>query len=166
MTTISLIAAIDEARGIGFNNQLLVHLPADLKYFKSVTMGKPIIMGRRTYESIGRPLPGRKNIIISSTLSSQEEITVVPTLNSALEQVNGVEEAMIIGGARLFEEGINLATRLYITKIKHHFKADVHFPVINPEIWKCKKQSLFEHDEQNPFDMTFCVYERNDSSPL
>lgn len=160
MTIISLIAAIDERGGIGINNQLLTHLPADLKYFKSVTMGKPIIMGRRTYESIGKPLSGRKNIIVSSTLVTQADISVVTQLEQAIELTKNDPEVMIIGGGQLFSETIHLATRLYITKIHHHFEADVFFPFIDPIIWECKEQKRQRHDEKNHYDMTFYIYER------
>lgn len=160
MTTISLIAAIDEQGGIGVNNQLLTHLPADLKYFKSVTMGKPIIMGRRTYESIGKPLPGRRNIIISTTLTSQSEISVVAKLDQALELTKNEPEVMVIGGGQLFAETINLATRLYITKIHHYFDADVFFPPIDQTIWECKQERWQSRDEKNQYDMTFTIYER------
>jgi dihydrofolate reductase len=160
MTKISLIAAIDEEGGIGSNNQLLAHIPADLKYFKAVTMGKPIIMGRNTYESIGRPLPGRKNIIISSILKSNDQITVLPTITAALEYTKTNLEVMIIGGAQIFAESIKLATCLYITKIHHQFHADVFFPAIDPLYWDCKEISSLTHDEINPYDLSFCIYER------
>ncbi len=164
MTAISLIAAIDEAGGIGINNQLLVHLPADLKYFKAVTMGKPIIMGRRTYESIGKPLPGRKNIIISSSLAPDDNIIIFSQLEQALELTKDELEVMIIGGAQLFSETIHLARRLYITKIHHQFNADVYFPAINQELWECTEQQWQSHDEKNQYDMTFCIYERKNLS--
>ena len=157
---ISLIAALDEAGGIGSNNELLAHLPADLKYFKSITMGKPIIMGRRTYESIGKPLPGRKNIIISSRLTPVADITVVANLAQALELTNDVAEVMIIGGGRLFAESIHSANRLYLTTIHHRFNADVHFPPIDLKIWLCKETRFQQHDEKNQYDLSFSIYER------
>jgi dihydrofolate reductase len=160
MREISIIAATDEGGGIGHNNQLLVHMPADLKYFKSVTMGKPIIMGRKTYESIGRPLPGRKNIIISSTLKSNDKITVVSSVEQALEITKDDPEIMIIGGAQLYADTINKATRLYITKIHHQFPADVYFPAIDTALWQCTDERLQKRDESNPFDMTVTIYTR------
>ena len=140
MCIISLIAVLDENGGIGFNNQLLTHLPADLKYFKSVTLGKPIIMGRRTYESIGMPLPGRENIIVSRTLTQQAEIFVFSNLEQALAHTKNKPEVMIIGGGQLFAEALPFATRLYITRVHHHFKADVFFPPINWTLWECKEE--------------------------
>ncbi|RUR12443.1 dihydrofolate reductase [Legionella sp. km772] len=160
MALISLIAALDEQNGIGINNQLLTHLPADLKYFKAVTMGKPIIMGRRTYESIGKPLPGRKNIVISKTLGPQNGLTVLSNLEQALELTKDEPEIMIIGGGQLFAKAILQASRLYITKIHHHFNADVFFPPIEHSIWKCTEEQKHGKDEKNPYDMSFLIYER------
>lgn len=160
MTTISLIAAIDNLGGLGYNNQLLAHLPADLAHFKSITMGKPIIMGRKTYESIGRPLPGRQNIIISTQLKPQQEITVVTSLENALVCTQGADEIMIIGGAQLFKQTIEIATRLYITLIDHQFVADVYFPIINERSWVCSERTVHYRDEKNAYDMSFCIFER------
>lgn len=157
---ISLIAAIDEAGGIGSNNQLLAYLPADLKYFKSVTLGKPIIMGRKTYESIGRPLPERDNIVISTRLDATKGITIVPSLNQAIELLKDVPEIMIIGGAQLYAEAINYAKRLYITHIDHQFEADTFFPPIDLAQWTCTQKMPGPQDAKNPFAITFCIYER------
>ena len=159
MAVISLIVATDEALGIGVNNQLLAYLPADLKYFKSMTLGKPIIMGRKTYESIGKPLPDRKNIVVSSKLQASEGITVVSSLKKALILAGDVPEVMIIGGAQLYREAIQYASRLYITKIHHQFKADTFFPPIDSAIWKCTQQITQQRDTKNQYDMTFCTYE-------
>jgi dihydrofolate reductase len=160
MAVISLIAALDEANGLGINNQLLTHLPADLHYFKNITMGKPIIMGRKTYESIGRPLPGRHNIILSQSLNSIAGISVVSSLNKALELAGDVPEIIIIGGAQIFAESMSHVTRLYITRIHHTFTSDVFFPKINEAIWRCVNKQFRSCDEKNPYDMTFYTYER------
>ncbi|MGC1181527.1 dihydrofolate reductase [Legionella sp.] len=160
MTIISLIAAIDEADGLGVNNQLLCHLPADLQHFKAITMGKPIIMGRKTFESIGHPLPGRLNIVLSRSNPSIEGVLLYDSLEIALQQTNKNSEIIIIGGAQLFNEIINKSTRLYITRIHHQFTADVFFPKINEEIWYCVNEEFRQHDEKNQYDMTFFVYER------
>lgn len=100
MSLISLIAAIDETGGLGINNQLLCYLPADLQHFKSITMGKPIIMGRKTYESIGKPLPGRLNIVISQSIQSIPGVVVVDSLGQAIKETADASEVMIIGGSR------------------------------------------------------------------
>lgn len=160
MTIISLIAALDEAGGIGINNQLLCHLPADLQHFKTITMGKPIIMGRKTYESIGRPLPGRLNIVLSNSCSAIEGVVVVHSLSMALAETKDNAEVMIIGGEQLFKDALPIANRLYITRIHHQFPADVFFPNIDVNRWTCVDEVFRQHDEKNPYDMSFYIYEQ------
>lgn len=160
MQKISIIAAIDEAGGLGANNQLLCHLPADLQYFKAVTMGKPIIMGRKTYESIGRALPGRLNIVLSHSMSAIDGVLVFDSLEKAIHQTLAEPEVMIIGGANLYSQAITIANTLYITQIHHHFAADVFFPEINSADWHCASKEFKARDERNSFDMTFCTYIR------
>ena len=127
---ISMIAAVDEKNGLGYNNQLLCHLPADLKFFKQTTTGKPIIMGRLTYESIGRQLPNRHNIVISHQLNDIDGVTIARSLEKAIEVSGHEHEIMIIGGAGIYKQAMPLAQQLYITKIHHQFEADVFFPEI------------------------------------
>lgn len=160
MTMISIIAAVDEQLGIGFNNQLLCHLPADLKHFKELTMGKPIIMGRKTFESIGKPLPGRLNIVLSQQQWVCEGVMIFPSLNEALQYVKSAPEIMVIGGAALFEQALPLAQRIYLTVIHHYFLADVFFPSIDFKHWIEYSKQTVGCDEKNPFDMTFYRYER------
>ncbi|CEG55784.1 dihydrofolate reductase [Legionella fallonii] len=160
MAIISLIAAIDEAGGLGANNQLLCHLPADLQHFKKVTMGKPIVMGRKTFASIGKPLPGRANIILSHSLLCIEGVIVFDSLSKAIEQYKEYDEVMIIGGAEIYKQSIGLATRLYITRIHHRFAADVFFPTIDQSLWHCQSEEFRQKDEKNQYDVTFCTYER------
>jgi len=162
MSIISLIAAIDEAGGLGLNNQLLCYLPADLQHFKSITMGKPIIMGRNTFASIGKPLPGRLNIVVSNTVTSIEGVVVVDSLESAIDMTADHAEIMIIGGAQLFKEAMVLATRLYITRIHHQFPADVFFPNIDGTVWHCLNNVYRQHDEKNAYDMSFQHYEKRE----
>ncbi|CAM4506441.1 MAG: Dihydrofolate reductase [Legionella sp.] len=161
MTIISLIAALDAAGGIGINNQLLCHLPADLQHFKTITMGKPIIMGRKTYESIGRPLPGRLNIVLSNSCSAIEGVIVVNSLEKALAETKDIPEVMIIGGEQLFKDTMAIANRLYITRIHRQFIADVFFPNIDESLWTRTSNVFREHDEKNKYDMSFNIYERN-----
>ena len=160
MATLSLIAAMDEAHGIGRNNQLLCHLPADLQHFKSTTLGKPIIMGRKTFESIGKPLPGRLNIVLSRTMSPIEGVLLFDSLEKALDYVKEVPEVMIIGGAALYQQTISIATCLYITVIHHVFEADVFFPKIDSSVWGCSEKAFRPKDEKNIYDMSFCIFER------
>lgn len=160
MSMISLIAAVDEQLALGKDNQLLCHLPADLKHFKTLTIDKPVIMGRKTFTSIGRPLPKRTNIVLSKTLDDIKGVTVVTSLQDALTTVQNAPEIMIIGGALLYREALPLADRLYITHIHHQFKADVFFPPIAQNEWHCIEQTSYTHDDNNAYDMTFCTYER------
>lgn len=160
MTMISMIAAIDEAGGLGVNNQLLCYLPADLQHFKTITMGKPIIMGRKTFASIGKPLPGRTNIVLSHSFISIEGVVVVDSLSKAISNNEKAEEMMIIGGAEIFTQALAIATRLYITRIHHQFNADVFFPKIDESIWSCQSKEFRQRDDKNEYDMTFYTYER------
>jgi len=126
---ISLIVAHDDNQVIGYNNGMPWHLPGDLQYFKNKTMGKPMIMGRKTFESIGRPLPGRRNIVITRDENYRAEgIEIVTSLEEAIAIAGDVEEIMIIGGEQIFRLSMEMADRLYITKINHSFQGDTFFP--------------------------------------
>lgn len=163
MSRISLIAAMDEAGGIGINNGLLCHLPADLQHFKALTLGKPILMGRHTFESIGKPLPGRLNIVLSRTTLAMEGVQIASSLNQAVTLLQDYPEIMIIGGAQIYEQAIVIANRLYITLIHHRFNADVFFPPIDKTIWECQSSEARQHDRSNPYDTTYYQYDRNNS---
>lgn len=160
MSKISLVAIVDEENGLGKENQLLCHLPADLQHFKSLTMGKPIIMGRKTYESIGKPLPGRINIVLSSKEKTIEGVSLVKSVPDALSLVSDASEIMIIGGAAIFAQTIPCASKIYLTLIHHHFEADVFFPKLDKSIWRCSKQVFRPRDEKNPYDLSFYDYDR------
>lgn len=160
MTTISLIAAVDECRGMGINNQLLCHLPADLMHFKQLTLGKPIIMGRKTFDSIGRVLPGRLNIVLSKQRLTIEGASVVSSLEEAFELTSDSAEIMIIGGAHIFQQALPLAQNIYLTLIHHEFSADVYFPELDKSVWQQRSMQYISHDEKNEYDMTFYHYER------
>lgn len=160
MSIISLVAAVDESLGLGKENKLLCHLPADLKHFKQITYGKPIIMGRKTFESIGRPLPGRLNIVLSNQPMLIDGVTIVHSLKQALTLVEDAEETMIIGGSTVFEQALPLAHRIYLTLIHHQFSADVFFPQIDFSNWSLCEKSDLSKDARNEYDMTFCHYER------
>lgn len=127
---ISLIVAHDQNRVIGYENDMPWHLPGDLAYFKKMTMGKPIIMGRKTFESIGRALPGRTNIVITRNAAyTADNITTVDSLEAALAIAQPLhDEVMIIGGGHIFEQSLDIADRLYITEIHHAFNGDTYFP--------------------------------------
>lgn len=132
---ISFIFAMDANRLIGKDNDLPWHLPNDLAYFKKVTSGHSIIMGRKTYESIGRPLPNRKNIVVTSAPASEfPGCTVVSSLKDVLDICSGSEECFVIGGAQLYTALFPYADRLYMTKIHHEFEGDRHFPNLTKPI--------------------------------
>src|SRR5690606_19996461 len=136
-------AALAENRVIGRDNQLPWHLPADLKHFKALTLGKPIIMGRKTWDSLGRPLPGRLNVVVSRQPGLQlAGAEVFATLEAALEraeawaQANGAEELMLIGGAQLYELGLARAERLYLTRVGLSPEGDAYFPALDLARWQ------------------------------
>lgn len=160
--TISLIFAMDENRLIGKDNAMPWHLPNDLQYFKQTTMGKPVIMGRKTYESIGRPLPGRRNII----LTRQPDYTVdgcevIHSLDDLKAFQNTPDEVFCIGGAEIYKALIPYADKIYLTQIHATFDGDTHFPEIDPEKWKVVSSEEGIVDEKNRYAHTFLVLERH-----
>jgi dihydrofolate reductase len=161
MTELSLIVAMDENRLIGSNNNLPWQLPADLAFFKRTTMGKPIIMGRKTFISIGRPLPGRRNIVITrDTGFSAEGCEIANGIETALALCSDAEEVMLIGGASLYQQTIDQATQLYITHIHHSFAGDTWFPEIDLKVWKQVCREDHDADHGNPFAYTFIKFMR------
>ncbi|RZK50264.1 MAG: dihydrofolate reductase [Pedobacter sp.] len=152
MSTISLVVAIAENYAIGKNNQLLWHLPADLKHFKTITSGHSIIMGRKTFESIGKPLPNRRNIIISRQTNLEiPGIELVNSLSQALQLTESEHEIFIIGGAMIYEEALPYAQKIYLTRVKASFEADAFFPKLPPEEWDVIDSEYFNADDKNPF---------------
>ncbi|NQY62853.1 MAG: type 3 dihydrofolate reductase [Alteromonadaceae bacterium] len=164
MTVLSMIVATADNRIIGKGNSMPWHLPADLAYFKKTTLGKPIIMGRKTFESIGRPLPGRRNIVISRDENYQADgIEAATSVDDALALVKDVEEIMVIGGGAIYEHCMSAATKLYVTHIKASIDGDTQFPEFDTvNDWKKIHSELVIADEKNGYDLDFCVYERKD----
>ena len=161
MTELSLIVAMDENRLIGSNNNLPWQLPADLAFFKRTTMGKPIIMGRKTFVSIGRPLPGRRNIVITrDTGFNAEGCEIANGIQTALALCSDVEEVMLIGGASLYRQTIDQATQLYITRIHHSFEGDTWFPEFDVNVWKQASREDHEADHGNPYAYSFVKFVR------
>ncbi len=157
---LSLIVAMASNRTIGLNNQMPWHLSADLKKFKKITMGHPIIMGRKTFESIGRPLPGRENIIISRNPDYQQpDCLVFNTLDSALQSCAEIDEVFVIGGATLYATTLAQADRLYITEIQQAFEGDTWFPEIKKEQWQEVAREDISDDSSVNFNYSFIVYE-------
>lgn len=158
---ISLVVAMDENRLIGAGNGLPWRLPADLKHFKRITMGHPMVMGRRTWESIGRPLPGRTSIVVTGQADYEAAgAVVVHSPAAAREAAGDCDELMVIGGARLFEQMLGEANRIYLTEIHAAFEGDTWFPELGPDEWACVSREDFDGDERNPHDYSFLVLER------
>jgi dihydrofolate reductase len=159
--TVSLIVAFDENRLIGRDNTLPWHLPADLKHFKQLTMGHHMIMGRKTFESIGKALPGRTSVVITSNPHwAAPDAISTPDLKLALEVCEGEKEVFIIGGAQVFNASMQIANRLLITRIHHAFEGDTWFPEINENEWEIVATESHKKDDRNPWDYTFIEYRR------
>ncbi len=162
MTILSMIVAHANGRIIGQDNQMPWHLPADLKYFKKTTLKKPVIMGRKTFESIGFPLPGRRNIVISRNSNYQADgVEIVPSVDAALALVTDVEEIMVIGGGSIYKHCLKAAERLYITEIDLTVEGDTRFPDYNNNNeWLCVSEEPHLSDDKNPHSYNFKVYQR------
>ncbi|CDG19082.1 Dihydrofolate reductase [Xenorhabdus doucetiae] len=159
---ISLIAAMAMDRVIGMENAMPWTLPGDLAWFKRNTLGKPVVMGRVTYESIGRPLPGRLNIVISSQPASDDRVTWVSSIEAALAAVGDVEEVMVMGGGKIYEQFIPLAHRMYLTHIDAEVIGDTHFPDYEPDEWNSTFTEYHDADEHNSHSYCFEVLERRE----
>ena len=157
-----MIVAHANNRIIGKDNDMPWHLPADLAYFKKTTLGKPIIMGRKTYESIGRALPGRQNIVISRDENYRADgVDSVTSVEQALAVAGDVEEVMVIGGGAIYAHCLPFAHRLYITHIKADITGDTQFPDYDLENdWQLSQSELFCVDEKNSYELDFCIYQR------
>ncbi len=159
---LSMIVAMGKNRVIGIDNKMPWRLPADLQWFKKTTLGSPIIMGRKTYDSIGRPLPGRLNIILSRNADLEiEGCTVVNTLSDALDAAKGADEVFITGGAHLYEKFLQDADCLYLTMIDAKFAGDTFFPDYTQYAWKEIDRIDNPADEKNPYPYSFVTLERN-----
>ena len=163
---IAFIVAVARNNVIGINNQLPWHLPEDLKYFKRITMGKPIIMGRATYDSIGKPLPGRPNIVITRNPDYQPAgVTVVHSLDEALKAAEklmppGQDEAAIIGGEQIFAQAFPQTDRLYLTEVDAAPEGDTFFPTFDRQQWREIAREQHAACEKNPYPYSFVVLER------
>lgn len=160
-TSLSIISGMDRNRLIGNNNALPWHLPADMAFFKRTTMGKPVLMGRKTWQSIGRPLPGRRNIVITRNPDFKPEGSeTADSIEAALALVGEHTEAMLMGGSSLYEQTMGIADTLYITEIHHVFEGDAWFPKIDPAIWKEVSREEYAADKKNRYDHAFVKYLR------
>lgn len=158
---LSLVSAMDSNRLIGKDNTLPWRLPADLAFFKRTTMGKPIIMGRKTFASIGKALPGRQNIVVTRDPDFDAPgCDIAPSLEQATTLAGDVDEVMLIGGASLYEQTINSADCIYMTLIHHVFNGDTWFPEIKTDQWKLASREDFDADETNPYRYSFIKFVR------
>jgi dihydrofolate reductase len=160
---IALVLAVSENGMIGKDNALPWRLPADLRYFRKVTASYPLIMGRKTFDSVGRPLPGRRNIVISRQSNLQVPgCDVVHSLSEAIElaQSSGAAQVSIVGGAEIFRQALPLAHRIYLTRIHANFPGDAFFAIPNPRDWKETSREDHPADAENPFPYSFIIYER------
>ena len=156
---ISIVVVADENNGIGKNNQLLCHLPADLKHFKNLTTGNAIVMGRKTFDSIGKPLPNRKNIVITRQPDLViEGCEVVQSIQAAIESSANEKEVCIVGGAEIYKQSLEITDIIHLTKIHHTFDADAFFEVIDPTIWELTSNVEHQVDEKNKYPYSFITY--------
>lgn len=159
---ISLVAAMAENNAIGKDNKLLWHLPNDLRFFKAYTLGKVIVMGRKTFESIGkRALPGRLNAVITRSHDvDAKDVLVFKTLDAALFHFKHVEEVCIVGGAQMYQEALPMADVLVLTRVATSPQADVFFPEVDWSLWNLVSEEKHQKDEKHAFDYTFQVFEK------
>ncbi|WP_259016987.1 dihydrofolate reductase [Emticicia fluvialis] len=162
---ISIIVAIAENRAIGKNNQLLWRLSTDLKHFKTLTSGHAIIMGRKTFESIGKPLPNRTNIVItrSDKVSDDASVLIADSIDKAIEltkQAQGADEIFIVGGGNIYEQALSITDKIYLTEVKVSIEGDTYFPELSADEWQEVSRVAHQKDEKNEFDFDIVELER------
>ncbi|MCA5005480.1 dihydrofolate reductase [Sphingobacterium bovistauri] len=160
-TKITLIVAAAENNAIGKNNQMLWHLPNDFKYFKKNTLEHSVVMGRKTFDSIGKPLPERRNIILTHDMNyNHEEVDVANSVQEVLNYCRDEREVFIIGGAEIYKQTLPLADKILLTRVHTTIDGDAYFPELLDDEWKLVSAEKYEKDEKHAFDYTFEVYER------
>lgn len=158
---LSMIAAVGTNGALGKDNQLLWHLPADLAWFKQTTLGKPVVMGRKTFDSVGRPLPKRRNVVISRNTDLRiEGVEVCQSLDAALALLSDEPEVMIVGGAEIYRMALPMADRVYLTIVDVAPDADAFFPELPSQEWVLREERVMEPDERNAFRMQFQTWLR------
>lgn len=156
----SLIVAVAENGVIGGQNRLLWHISEDLRRFKTLTSGHPVIMGRKTFESLGRPLPNRTNVVITRQAIELPGCTVVHSLDEALARFGDEEEVFVIGGAQIYAEALPRADRFYLTRVGHAYEGDTRFPAWDPAEWRLTGSESYPRGAEYPYPFTFETYER------
>lgn len=160
---LTAIAAMADNRVIGRNNDLIWHMPEDLKHFKSLTSGHHVIMGRKTYESMGRPLPKRVNIVVTRQSGYEAPgCLVVPTIKDAIQKAENDEQPFIVGGGEIYRQSLPFLKKMELTIIHHEFEGDTHFPEYDPSEWEITRQDFHKKDEKNPYDYSFLTLERKE----
>ena len=160
---ISLIVAAAENNAIGKSNAMLWHLPEDLKFFKNTTWGMPVIMGRKTFEAVGKPLPGRTNIIVTSNEKWQAENTITTTsIEDAIKVANetNAKEIFITGGGEIYKQALLIADKVYLTRVHTIIDGDAFFPELDANTWEIIFEKHVKANEKNRFDMTFQTWKR------
>lgn len=160
--SISIIVAVSENGVIGKDNQLLWHLGSDLKRFKALTTGHTVVMGRNTFLSIGRALPNRRNVVLSSSMKNGEiaQLEIFPSMDEFLKTVGKEEEVFIIGGGQIYHQFLSLATRVYLTRVHTQVEGDTFFADLNPNEWVEIAKEELKSDEKNDYDFDFIDYHR------
>ena len=159
----NIIVAIADNNAIGRNNELLWHISEDLRFFRRTTLGSPVIMGRKTFGSIGRALPGRVNIVVSRGFSTGEEVEVVGSLEAAfaVAEDTNLEKCFVIGGGQIYAQALSLADRLVVTHVHTVIEdADTFFPEIDPEVWQVTQRSELFTDDETGYQFEFVEYEK------
>ena len=157
---VSIIVAVAQNGTIGDKNALLWHISEDLRFFKRTTSGHPVIMGRKTYDSLGRPLPNRTNVVISRTAQNIEGCTVVRSLEEAMALFPAEEEIFIIGGAQIYALALEVADRIYITRVEHDYEGDTSFPEWNQSKWQLVSREAYPCGEKYPHPFAFELYQK------
>ncbi len=159
---VAIVVAVADNNVIGKDNQLIWHLPADLKHFKNLTMGHPMIMGRKTFDSIGKPLPGRTSIIITRQQDFKAEgCIVVNSVQEAIARACELDDTVcIIGGAEIYKQAMPLVDTIFLTRVHHTFEGDTFFPQIQPEDWETVSEAQYEPDEKNKYKYSFLELKR------
>ena len=156
---VSLVAAASDNNVIGKNNTLPWRLPADMKFFKNLTMGHTVIMGRKTFESMGKPLPGRKNVVITRNKEFKAEgCSIVSSIEDALNRCASENEVFIIGGAEIYRQSIKMADKIYLTRVHGYFDGDAFFPDIPADGWDETAHTDFAADEKNSYPYSFLIF--------
>lgn len=157
---VSIIVAVAQNGTIGDKNALLWHISEDMRFFKRTTSGHPVIMGRKTYDSLGRPLPNRTNVVISRTAKHIEGCQIARSLEEAIAMFPAEEEIFIIGGAQIYALALEVADRIYLTRVEHDYEGDTSFPKWDESKWQLTQREAYPHGEKYPHPFAFEIYDR------